>query len=83
MSRSAFDAEVKLDLAVNFIPFAILCFFVALFAAFNPWGFDLLRSGLQFAVVIATAALLLAITYVGARAIEGDERRDEPETDWR
>lgn len=73
MSRRAFDAEVALDLAVNLIPFAIILFFVVLFAVFNPWGFSLLQSTLQFAILLVTAGLLALVTLIAARAIEGDE----------
>ncbi|WP_436347751.1 DUF6684 family protein [Natronorubrum sp. FCH18a] len=73
MSRRAFDSEVALDLAVNLIPFAIILFFVALFAVFNPWGFSPLQSTVQFAVLLTTAGLLALVTYFSARAIEGDE----------
>ncbi|WP_440769586.1 DUF6684 family protein [Natronorubrum sp. DTA28] len=73
MSRRAFDAEVALDLAVNLIPFLIILFFVVLFAAFNPWGFSLLESTLQFAILLLTAGLLALVTLIAARAIEGDE----------
>ncbi|WP_440765782.1 DUF6684 family protein [Natronorubrum sp. DTA7] len=78
MSRRAFDAEIALDLAVNLIPFLIILFFVVLFAAFNPWGFSLLQSTLQFAILLLTAGLLALATLIAARAIEGDEhtRRD-------
>ncbi|MFC4437138.1 MULTISPECIES: DUF6684 family protein [Natrialbaceae] len=82
MSRSAFDAEVALDLAVNLIPLAILLFFVAIFAAFNPWGFDPLRSGIQFAILLSMAGGLTLATYIAARVIEGDEhtRGETPES---
>ena len=73
MSRRAFDAEVALDLAVNLIPFAIILFFVVLFAVFNPWGFSLLQSTVQFAILLVTAGLLALATLIAARAIEGDE----------
>ncbi|WP_049924047.1 DUF6684 family protein [Halopiger djelfimassiliensis] len=74
MSRRAFDAEIALDLAVNLIPLAIIVFFVVLFAAFNPWGFDPLRSTIQFAVLLSVIILLGLVTVLSARVIEGDER---------
>ncbi|QLG50729.1 DUF6684 family protein [Natrinema halophilum] len=74
MSRRAFDTEIALDLAVNLIPFAIIAFFVAVFAAFNPWGFDPLQSTLQFTILLSTMLLLAIATYIAARAIETDDR---------
>ncbi|WP_306057318.1 DUF6684 family protein [Natronococcus wangiae] len=73
MSRSAFDSEIALDLAVNLIPLAILLFFVAVFAVFNPWGFDPLRSGTQFAIMLSMAGGIAIATYFAARVIETDE----------
>lgn len=77
MSRSAFDAEIALDLAVNLIPLAILVCFVVLFAAVNPWGIDPLSTSIQFAILLLSIAGLAVVTYVGARAIEGDERTQD------
>ncbi|QCS43208.1 DUF6684 family protein [Natrinema versiforme] len=74
MSRRAFDAEIGLDLTVNLIPFAIMAFFVAVFAVFNPWGFDPLQSTIQFAILIVTMGTLAVATYVAARVIETDDR---------
>lgn len=74
MSRPAFDAEVALDLAVNTVPFLIMAFFVAVFAVFNPWGFDPLQSTIQFAVLLATMGTLAFVTYLAAREIETDDR---------
>jgi hypothetical protein len=79
MSRSAFDAEVALDLAVNMIPLAILVFFVAVFAVFNPWGFDPLRSGIQFAIIVSMIVGLAIATYFAARVVETDDHtRGQP-----
>ncbi|WP_408959001.1 DUF6684 family protein [Natrinema sp. 74] len=79
MSRRAFDTEIALDLAVNLIPFLIIGFFVAVFALFNPWGFDLLQSTVQFTILVTTMILLATVTYVAARLIETDDRtRGEP-----
>ncbi len=74
MSRRAFDAEIALDLAVNAIPFLIIGFFVAVFALFNPWGFDLLQSTVQFAILVTTMLSLAIVTLVAARRIETDDR---------
>ncbi|QSW98326.1 DUF6684 family protein [Haloterrigena alkaliphila] len=74
MSRAAFDSEITLDLAVNLIPLAIMVFFVALFAVFNPWGVAILQSTIQFAILLSMIATLGFVTYYAARVIEGDER---------
>lgn len=74
MSRRAFDAEIALDLAVNLIPLAIIVFFVALFAVFNPWGFAVLQSTVQFTILLSMIGLLGLVTYLAARVIEGDDR---------
>lgn len=83
MSRRAFEAEVALDLAVNLIPFMIILFFVALFAVFNPWGFEPVQSTIQFAVLLLTALTLGLVTYFSARVIESDEhtRHDATESE--
>ncbi|WP_137289740.1 DUF6684 family protein [Natronorubrum halophilum] len=81
MSRSAFDAEITLDLTVNLIPLAIIVFFTALFAVFNPWGFSPLQSTIQFAILLSTSFLLGLVTYLAARAIEGDDRTQHDSTE--
>lgn len=80
MSRSIFDIEMVIDLSVNLIPMAILVFFIAVFAAFNPWGFDLLHSSVQFAVMLSMVLGIGLITYIAARVIETDDhaRGDPP-----
>ncbi|WP_254522880.1 DUF6684 family protein [Natrinema caseinilyticum] len=82
MSRPAFDAEVALDLAVNLIPFAIIAFFVLVFAVFNPWGFDPLQSTVQFTILLATMLLLAVVTLIAARAIETDDRTQQEVTEY-
>ncbi|WP_246999777.1 DUF6684 family protein [Halosolutus gelatinilyticus] len=74
MSRRAFDTELTLDLAVNAIPLAIVLFFTAAFALFNPWGFEPLESGIQFAILLSVAVTLAAVTFLAARVIESDPR---------
>lgn len=74
MSRRAFEAEIALDLAVNFIPLVIIVFFIGLFAVFNPWGFALVQSTVQFTVLGSMAVTLAFVTYFAARVIETDER---------
>jgi len=77
MAEKVFDRETLLDLTVNIIPLGILLFFVAAFAVFNPWGTDLLMSGLQFAIVIVTAILLTILTYYSGKAISAAENEME------
>nr|WP_321575767.1 DUF6684 family protein [Halosolutus amylolyticus] len=74
MSRRAFDTEIAIDLVVNAIPLAIILFFVATFAVFNPWGVDPLQSGLQFAILLSIATVLAIATGLAARVIETDPR---------
>jgi hypothetical protein len=73
MTARIFDRETLLDLVVNGIPLFILLFFLAAFAVVDPFGFDPLASGLQFALVAVPFVLLAVLTYVSARAIAGDE----------
>ncbi len=75
MSREIFDRDTLLDLTVNFIPLGILALFIALYVAFNPWGWDPLFSTLQFGLITITFVLLAVLTYLSGKAIEGDERR--------
>jgi len=77
METEIFDRETMLDLVVNFIPLFILLFFVGVFLFSNPYGFDLLTSGLQFGIVVAAFVLLAILTYLSAVAIAGSERTDE------
>lgn len=80
MSRSALDSEMAIDLSVNLIPMAILIFFVGVFAVFNPWGFNLLHSSVQFAIMLSMIGGIGFATYMAARVIERDEhtRGDPP-----
>lgn len=73
MTARIFDRETLLDLVVNGIPLFILLFFVAVFAVINPFGFDPLASGLQFALIVVPFVLLAILTYFSARAVAGDE----------
>jgi hypothetical protein len=74
MATRIFDRETLLDLVVNGVPLFILLFFTVGFLVFNPFGFDPLASGLQFALVVVPFVLLALLTYFSARAIAGDER---------
>jgi len=77
MATQIFDRDTILDLVVNFVPLFILLFFVGAFLFVNPFGFDPLTSGLQFAIVVAAFVLLGILTYISGRAISGAEKRGE------
>ncbi|WP_459192438.1 DUF6684 family protein [Halosimplex sp. J119] len=79
MSEKVFDRETLLDLTVNFIPLAILLFFIGAFVLFTPWGVDPLISGLQFTIVGGTAILLVILTYYAGKAISSAEMEMEAE----
>jgi membrane protein implicated in regulation of membrane protease activity len=74
-----FDRETMLDLTVNVIPLGILVFFIVAFAVANPFGWDNLISGLQFAIVIVTFVLLVVLTYYAGKAIQEAEGEMEVE----
>ena len=76
MATKIFDRETMLDLTVNFIPLFIILFFVVGFAVFNPFGYDSMATGIQYVLLIAPFVFLAILTYVSARAIAGDEKRD-------
>ena len=75
MSRELFDRETVLDLTVNFIPLGILLFFVGLYLARNPWGFDPVFSTIQFTIIGGILTALLALTYYSGKVISRDEKR--------
>jgi hypothetical protein len=75
MATKIFDRETMLDLTVNFIPLFIILFFVVGFAVFNPFGYDSMATGIQYALLVAPFVFLAVLTYVSARAIAGDEKR--------
>lgn len=75
MPRDVFDAETALDVAVNLIPLAIICFFVVLFAAVNPWGFDPLQTSIQFSILLGMIVALAVVTYYAATFIEREAER--------
>ena len=75
MEAKIFDKETILDLVVNFIPLGIILFFIGTFAVFAPWGFELMPSGLMFAIMGVMFVALAVLTYLSAKAIAGDEKR--------
>lgn len=74
MANRIFDKDTLLDLTVNIIPLFIILFFVVVFAVVNPWGFDPLGSGLQYALLIAPFVALAVLTYLSGKAIAGAEK---------
>ena len=75
MQSETFDRETILDLMVNFIPLGIILFFIGTFAVFAPWGFELMPSGLMFAIMGIMFLALGVLTYLSGKAIAGDEKR--------
>ena len=75
MESEIFDRETILDLMVNFIPLGIIVFFIGTFAVIDPWGFDLMNSGLMFAIMAIMFAALAVLTYLSGKAIAGDEKQ--------
>jgi len=73
MALLGFDKETLLDLTVNVIPLGIILFFIGAFAVVNPFGFDAVFSGMQFALMVSMFLLLAVLTYYAGRAIEGAE----------
>ncbi|MFB6123730.1 MAG: DUF6684 family protein [Haloferacaceae archaeon] len=69
MTTRIFDRDTVLDLTVNFIPLAIMLFFLVGFAVVNPFGWDPLTSGLQFALLVVPFVLLAILTYLSGKAI--------------
>lgn len=81
MAERIFDRETLLDLTVNVIPLGILLVFLIGFALVAPWGFDPLISGLQFAIVGGSFALLAILTYYAGKAVATAEKAAEGEAE--
>ena len=77
MPLFGFEKDTLLDLTVNVIPLGIILFFIAAFAVVNPFGLDLVFSGLQFSLMVSMFLLLAVLTYYAGRAIEGAEEASE------
>lgn len=77
MATRIFDRETILDLTVNIVPLFIILFFVVGFAVVNPFGFDPMASGIQFALLVAPFVLLAVLTYISGKAIAGAEKRHD------
>jgi hypothetical protein len=74
---TTFDRDTLLDLLVNVIPLAIMAFFVAAFALFDPFGGDSLGRAIQMLLLAAPFVALAILTYISGKAIAGDEKRAE------
>lgn len=70
MATPVFDKETWLDISVNIIPLFIIGFFVVLFVAVSPWGFDGLTSAIAFALLVVPFAALAYLTYIAAKKLE-------------
>ncbi|MFB6182992.1 MAG: DUF6684 family protein [Haloarculaceae archaeon] len=77
MSPQTFDRDTWLDLSVNLVPLGILLFFIAVFLALMPWGFDSVVNVEQFALVGVPFLLLAVVTYYAGRAIYNAERAED------
>jgi len=73
---STIDRDTVLDVLVNVVPIGILAFFVGLYLVFNPWGYDPGVVLLSHFLTIFPLILLSILTYVSARVIARDEKRD-------
>ena len=77
MSKRVFDRETMLDLSVNFIPLAMLLFFVLLFAVVTPFPTDSVVIAIQMSIVIITGIALAILTYYSGVAITNSEAESE------
>jgi len=77
MAEKVFDRETLLDLTVNVIPLGILLFFFFAFVIVQPWGFDLLLSGLQLGIIVVTGVSLVILTYFAGKAVSTAETEME------
>lgn len=77
MALFGFERDTLLDLTVNVIPLGILLFFIGAFAVINPFGFDPVFTGMQFALMISMFLLLGILTYYAGKAVESAEHESE------
>ena len=75
MVTDVFDRETLLDLTVNGIPLFMILAFIALFAVVAPWGYNLVDTTIQMALMIFHFFALFALTYVAGKAIAGAEEQ--------
>jgi len=79
MGLKTFDRDTLLDLTVNVIPLGIILFFIVAYAVVNPFGWDNLVSGLQFAIMVVTFGLLTILTYYAGKAVSAAEKQTDVE----
>ncbi|MFC6732281.1 MULTISPECIES: DUF6684 family protein [unclassified Haladaptatus] len=77
MATPLFDRDTWLDLTVNMIPMGIILFFIIGFAIFNPWGFNLEKSSLQYGLLLIPFISMGILTYYAGKAISTGEREIE------
>lgn len=73
MAPDVFDRETMLDLSVNVIPLFIILFFVVVFVVVNPFGFSLVPTTIQMALLIVPFIALAVLTYYSGKAIAESE----------
>lgn len=77
MTERLFDRDTMLDLTVNMIPMGIILFFIIGFTVFNPFGFSLEKTSLQYALLIVPFVAMALLTYYAGKAIATGEREIE------
>ncbi len=79
MAPDVFDRETLLDLSVNVIPLFIILAFIVLFAVVAPFGYSLVDTTIQMALLIVPFIGLAVLTYYSGKAIAGAEEKAEQE----
>lgn len=73
MAPDVFDRETLLDLSVNVIPLFIIVFFVIVFAAVSPFGYNAVDTTIQMALLVLPFVALAILTYYAGKAIAESE----------
>jgi membrane protein implicated in regulation of membrane protease activity len=73
MAPDVFDRETMLDLSVNVIPLFIILFFVVVFVVIAPFGYSLVATAIQMALLIVPFIALAVLTYYSGKAISESE----------
>ncbi|WP_254537726.1 DUF6684 family protein [Halomarina litorea] len=81
MAPDVFDRETMLDLSVNVIPLFIILFFIVLFAAVAPFGYSLVDTTIQMALLVIPFIGLAILTYFSGKAIAEAEAKMEERGD--
>ncbi|SDM14589.1 hypothetical protein SAMN04487949_1029 [Halogranum gelatinilyticum] len=77
MAAKIFDKDTLLDLTVNIVPLGIIAGFIALFAVYDPFGYDTLGTPIMYGLMLFPFVGLAILTYLSGKAIAGDEKRSE------